>query len=199
MDISKKIIFLLFLLILLLFTTSVSASITIDSPENSTYYGFYQLDVGLNVTQTVTGGTIGSWWYNVNGTNETFTPNKTISVKFGEHSLTVYMNWTNGTEQNANVDFEFTEGYSYENEYYFYVILLIVPLILVILSKMTDDLWFRLLAGFSLLPFSLYIIQQSTFPNFTSDYIRLVLFFTIVGIAFYLIGKSGYDLIQESG
>jgi len=87
---------------------------------------------------------------------------------------------------------------TYDNDFWFYVILMLAPLVLIILSKMTEDNWFKLLAGFGLVPFALFIIQESTLPNLSGTYIRELFFFIIVGLALYLIVKSGIDLIKES-
>jgi len=88
---------------------------------------------------------------------------------------------------------------TYDEDFWFYVVLLLVPLILIILSKMTEDNWFKLLAGFGLLPFGIYIIQETSLPNLSGTYIKEILFFIIIGVGAYLVLKGGYDLIKESG
>lgn len=72
--------------------------VTIDSPENITYFNTTTIEINVSATQTTH-----NWWYqyNGNGTNITFTPNTTIyaSGGSGPKNITVWANNTNGTGQ----------------------------------------------------------------------------------------------------
>lgn len=69
-----------------------STLITITEPTNASCYdaGAIPLNVSAN-------SSIGTWFYNYNGTNITFTPNTTITLPMGSYSITVWGNDSNNT------------------------------------------------------------------------------------------------------
>jgi len=81
------------------FVDSIIPNITIDSPENISYS---TTSIALNVSADET---IDTWWYNLNGTNVTFTPNTTITASEGSNTITVYGNDTLGNEGSDSVSF----------------------------------------------------------------------------------------------
>lgn len=93
----------------IVFNFTLPYYINITYPENSTYFGFYAIDLDLNVTSNTL---VNQWWYNVNGTsNVTFTPNTTLEGLSADESyfLKVYGN-TTAELLDANVTFYIVNG-----------------------------------------------------------------------------------------
>ncbi len=98
----KKLILPITILILSIFISSYvkATNITLISPINTTYNTTI---IELNVTSN---DTIDTWWYNLNsGSNVTFTPNITITAKYGLNHLIVYANDTSGNINQSEVYF----------------------------------------------------------------------------------------------
>lgn len=82
-------------------------SISINSPENITYFDIYSLDLSYSVLSYFYG--IDSCWYSLNGSTDVPLPgceNATIQLGQGSHSLMVYANNTQGGTGSASVSFE---------------------------------------------------------------------------------------------
>jgi len=80
---------------------TTSPTISIALPQNTTYGSS---TISLNVTADEA---IDTWWYTLDGgaTNNTFTPNTTITGSEGANTLTVYANDTIGNENSSTIAF----------------------------------------------------------------------------------------------
>lgn len=80
---------------------TIPPTITIYSPENTTYSDITQIDLNVSANET-----IDSWNYSLNGgANMSFNPNTTINVISGQNNITVWANDTIGNIGSTTVYF----------------------------------------------------------------------------------------------
>lgn len=85
---------------------------------------------------------------------------------------------------------------AFDETFWFYMSLILIPLALGILAWKTEDKLFLIMAGFVLCTFAFIIFNQG-FPGLNNDFIRNSMTIVIAGLGFYLIAKNGYDLTME--
>jgi PGF-pre-PGF domain-containing protein len=84
------------------FSVDIIPTITINSPQNITYN---TSSVNLDITANDSSANLESVWYNINGTNVTYTGITTLHLANGTHTLTAYANDTVGNMNSTNVTF----------------------------------------------------------------------------------------------
>ncbi len=74
--------------------------ITIASPQNNAQYNTTSIPLNVSANESIS-----AWLYNLNGTNQSFSPNTTITASQGANTLTVYANDTAGNWNKSTVAF----------------------------------------------------------------------------------------------
>lgn len=84
-----------------------------------------------------------------------------------------------------------------ETLYYLYPVALLITLFLFILSKIAEDKWFTMFAGFIPLFLAIYI-KNNGFYGFSDILVNSAALLTLFGIGAYLLIRSSFDLITEA-
>jgi len=113
----------------------------------------------------------------------------------GTYSALVYCN---NTEEGA-INFEFIVGEDedlYDETFWLFVFLLLVPMIMCILGYIAKDKYFNIIAGMVLCCACFYF-RDVGFLGLSDTFITQAAITVIAGVGLYLIVKNGYDLIME--
>jgi len=100
-------------------------SITIHSPSAGVEYNSLPITLAVSANEAVD-----TWYYNINGTNVTFTPNTTLPITdIGDHNLDVWVNDSVGFWGKSSVAFSYRPFFfAYSPEF------LIIPIVLALIA-----------------------------------------------------------------
>lgn len=115
----------------------------------------------------------------------------------GEYSTLIHCN---NTEEGVINSF-FTVGILetlYDNLFWFYIFMFLIPVILIILSKITDDKWFAVFGSIILICFGIYL-QANGLPYFDNNVVETAIWSITLGIGLYFMLSNSTKLIEEAG
>jgi hypothetical protein len=166
------------------FCTLLNNSICNNETTTCEISAFYPNTSWLVQNQSMSGNVSGFYNYSFG----------TLDVE-GTYSALVYCQDT--TE--GVVSFDFIVGdpdQTYENEFWLYVLMILIPLMLFIIGKGMKDKTFILMAGFTICVFALHIYNNGL-PRIDNTFITNVFSIVMAGLGFYLIGRTSVEIVKE--
>lgn len=85
----------------------------------------------------------------------------------------------------------------YDDTFWFYIFMYLIPIILIIITKLTDDKWFAVFGSIILICFGIYL-QANGLPYFDNNVVETAIWSITLGIGLYFMLKNTIDLIEEA-
>lgn len=115
----------------------------------------------------------------------------------GKYSTLIHCN----NSEEGVINSFFTVGISedvYDNLFWFYIFMFLVPVILIITSKITNDKWFAVFGSIILVCFGIYL-QANGLPYFDNNLIEEAIWSITLCIGLYFMIDNSIKLIEEAG
>lgn len=87
---------------------------------------------------------------------------------------------------------------SYDDTFWFYIFMFLIPIILIIISKITDDKYFFVFAGIILVCFGIYL-QANGLPYFDNDVVETAIWSITLCVGLYFMISNSIKLVEEGG
>lgn len=87
---------------------------------------------------------------------------------------------------------------SYDDTFWFYIFMFLIPVILIIISRITEDKWFVVFAGIILVCFGIYL-QANGLPYFDNDVVETAIWSITLCVGLYFMISNSIKLAEEGG
>ena len=85
----------------------------------------------------------------------------------------------------------------YDNIFWFYIFMFLIPVILIILAKISEDEWFAVFGSIILICFGIYL-QANGLPYFDNNLVETAIWSITLGIGLYFMLSRTIKLIEEA-